>query len=59
MSKFFEKDCWGLINIFRAADRRIGERRFNELKRKTNNKAALKVLARRTELLNKKNTIEL
>jgi len=42
-------DTRGLINIFRAADRRIGERRFNELKRKTNNKAALKVLAKRVE----------
>ncbi len=49
MSKIFEKDYWGLINIFRAADRRIGERRFQELKRKTNNKAALKVLSKRIE----------
>jgi len=53
MSKKFEKDYWGLINIFRAADRRIGARRFEELKRKTNNRAALKVLNKRLEELSK------
>lgn len=43
-SKHFEKDCWGLANILKAADRRIGKRRLVLLKRKTDNKAALKII---------------
>ena len=28
--KHFETDYWGLVNIFRAADRRIGQRRLQQ-----------------------------
>lgn len=42
--KHFENDYWGLINILKAADRRIGTRRLKLLKRKTNNKAAIKII---------------
>lgn len=44
VSKIFENDHWGLINILRSADRRIGDRRLEELKRKTHNIAANKVV---------------
>ncbi len=44
MTKTFENDYWGLINILRAADKRIGTRRLPELKKKTRNKAARKVI---------------
>ena len=47
LKKVFEKDYWGLINILRAADRRIGKRRLNELKKKTRNIAANKVIEAR------------
>ncbi|WP_445356219.1 hypothetical protein ACJJI5_10420 [Microbulbifer sp. EKSA008] len=47
IKKVFENDCWGLINILRAADKRIGTRRLPELKKKTGNKAALKVIEER------------
>jgi hypothetical protein len=47
LSKCFENDCWGLINILRAADKRIGSRRLPELKRKTKNIAANKVITAR------------
>ncbi len=44
ISKKFEKDFWGLINILRAADKRIGARRLPEMKKKTGNKAARKII---------------
>lgn len=47
LSKQFISDKWGLINILRAADRRIGARRLVRLRLKTHNVAALKVLAAR------------
>ncbi|MFB6366319.1 hypothetical protein ACFCP7_20060 [Paenibacillus elgii] len=50
MSKVFEHDHWGLINILRCADRRIGRRRFKQLRKKIHNKAALKVLQARMDL---------
>ena len=43
-SKHFENDYWGLANILKAADRRIGRRRLELLKRKISNTAALKVI---------------
>jgi hypothetical protein len=49
----FENDHWGLANILRAADRRIGQRHWSALKRKTHNEAALKVLASRAPLREK------
>ena len=45
LSKDFDNDQWGLIDILRAADRRIGNRRLEELKNRTDNKAAQKVIA--------------
>jgi hypothetical protein len=47
LTKRFENDHWGLVNILRAADRRIGARRLDTLKRKTHNIAANKVIDRR------------
>ena len=44
LSKHFENDCWGLANILKAADKRLGKRRLDMLKRKTDNKAALKII---------------
>lgn len=49
LTKQFTNDKWGLVNILRAADRRIGMRRLDQLRRKTHNIAALKIIARRTE----------
>jgi len=54
LSRHFENDHWGLANILRAADRRIGRRHWPVLKRKISNQAARKVLnarvaARRSE----------
>ena len=47
LSRHFDEDHWGLINILRAADRRVGRRHWHDLKRKTGNIAARKVLAAR------------
>jgi len=44
LTKIFDNDHWGLINILRAADRRIGQRRLEMLKKKTHNIAAHKVI---------------
>ncbi len=46
-SKHFERDFWGLANILKAADRRIGKRRLEQLRRKTHNQAAQKIIAER------------
>jgi hypothetical protein len=54
--KNFENDKWGLTNILKSADRRIGIRRLNNLKRITHNIAASKVITYRME--NKKKTDE-
>jgi hypothetical protein len=45
--KHFEKDKWGLINILKSADKRIGKRRLIELKNKTHNVAANKIIDER------------
>lgn len=50
-SKHFENDRWGFINIIKAADRRFGIRRLEALKSKTHNKAALKVIERRLNIM--------
>jgi hypothetical protein len=49
MSKQFDGDHWGLINILRAADRRIGVRQWSKIRRKIHNIAALKVLDARQQ----------
>lgn len=45
--KHFENDKWGLANILKSADRRIGKRRLLELKNKTHNIAANKIIEKR------------
>jgi hypothetical protein len=48
--KEFKNDKWGLTCILKAADRRIGMRRLNELaKQATNNTASIKVIKYRIE----------
>ena len=42
--KVFENDHWGLANILKAFDRRIGVRRLPILKKKIKNRAAHKIL---------------
>ena len=44
MTKKFEGDHWGLTDILRAADRRIGRRRLAELAEVVSNPAAQKNL---------------
>lgn len=44
LHKHFEYDFWGLANILRAADVRIGVRRLEILRKKTHNIAACKVI---------------
>ena len=44
LTRQFTNDHWGLVNILRAADRRIGQRQLPLLRRKVHNLAALKVL---------------
>ena len=48
--KIFDNDHWGLINILRAADRRVGQRRLERLKKKTHNIAAHKIIKARLNL---------
>ena len=45
--KHFENDKWGLTNILKSVDRRIGKRRLEELKSKTHNIAANKIIEER------------
>lgn len=47
LTSHFENDHWGLANILRAADRRIGRRSWPAMRKKTHNQAALKVLTAR------------
>ncbi len=47
MTKHFENDYWGLANILRAADRRIGQRRLDILRRRIKNQAAQMILGLR------------
>lgn len=49
MTKHFEQDFWGLANILRSADRRIGSRRLETLLKRKGNLAAQKVIAARGE----------
>ena len=45
----FEEDKWGFTNILKAADKRIGKRRLNDLLKKTNNKAAKQIIKLRLD----------
>lgn len=48
-TKHFENDYWGLINILKSADKRIGKRRLELLKKRTKNKAAQKIIEQRLD----------
>ena len=43
----FEKDKWGITDILRVCDRRIGKRRLKDLREKVTNEVLLKVIDRR------------
>ena len=47
LTKHFEHDRWELTDIFRAADRRIGQRRLRLLQNSSKNLAVQKILAQR------------
>lgn len=44
LTRNFENDYWGLTDIFRAADKRIGQRRLERLRDIIKNQAAQKIL---------------
>ena len=44
LTRRFEDDYWGLTDIFRAADKRIGKRRLEILRDSIKNQAAQKIL---------------
>lgn len=48
-TKHFEEDCWGLSNILKAADKRIGRRRLEILRKRVKNKAAQQMIAFRLD----------
>lgn len=43
----FDKDKWGITDILRVCDRRIGKRRLKDLREKITNEVLLKVIDRR------------
>jgi hypothetical protein len=45
--KVFDNDEWGITEILKTADRRIGIRRLDELKNKTESPVALKIIEQR------------
>jgi hypothetical protein len=53
LDKNFESDKWGLTDILKAADRRIGVRRLSRLKSRTHSIAADKVIDKRMSLSNR------
>lgn len=48
--KTFQEDVWELVDILRAADRRLGNRQWDLLEQRTQTEAARKILARRREV---------
>lgn len=44
LSKPFEHDVWGIVNILRAADRRVGSRQWEDLRHSANSQAVNKIL---------------
>ena len=47
LMKDFEKDMWGLIDIFRVCDRRIGKRKLVELRERITNEKLSDVIDKR------------
>lgn len=58
LTRRFENDYWGLTDIFRAADRRFGQRRLKVLQDSIKNQSAQKILKLRikTTAANKQQT---
>jgi hypothetical protein len=50
LTKNFETDLWGLVDILRAADKRVGSRRLSALEETTQNQTARKVVEARQRL---------
>lgn len=50
LSRPFAHDLWGIINILRAVDRRIGSRQWAALEQRANSDAVSQILARRKTL---------
>ncbi len=44
LSRPFEHDVWGIVNILRAADRRVGSRQWEALRHSSNSQAVNKIL---------------
>lgn len=44
LSRPFEHDVWGIVNILRAADRRVGSRQWEALRHSSNSQALNKIL---------------
>ncbi len=57
LTRKFENDYWGLTDILRAADKRIGKRRLDELRDSLNNEAAQKILKLRFKSLADNNPV--
>lgn len=49
LMKEFEKDYWGLADIFRVCDRRIGKRRLRELRNKLESDVLLNIIDQRLQ----------
>lgn len=47
LSEPFEHDRWGIVNILRAADRRVGSLHWDELEQQANNEVVAKIVAQR------------
>lgn len=52
LSKPFEEDLWGIINILRAADRRVGSRQWDKLEQRAKSEVVTKIIALRKALRN-------
>ena len=52
LSKPFAEDLWGIINILRASDRRVGSRQWDKLEQCAKSEAVTKIIARRKSLHN-------
>ena len=50
LAKPFEQDIWGIVDILRSADRRIGSRRWDEIEQKAQSKAVTTIIAQRRSL---------
>ncbi len=47
LTKPFENDVWGIVNILRAADRRVGSRQWDLLEQQAGSEAVSKIIAKR------------